>query len=253
MNSKEKKEVIARNVATMLHDGDFVNLGVGLPALASNYLPEDITILCHGENGAIGQIEELPFEWSWDDRQSSIDWLEKHGDGNGDWRTGHRDLTNANDAFIRLIPGGCCFDTVMSFTMSRGGHLDATVLGGLQVDEEGNLANWLVPGERITGMGGAMDLVAGSKKVIIAMEHCSKNGEPKLVKKCTMPLTGVNCVDVVVTDMCIIEFANGKPVVTALAPDVTREQVQARSEMTLTFADKLETMLAPQEELAAVE
>ncbi len=245
MNSQEKKELIAMNVATMLHDGDFVNLGVGIPALASNYLPEGVTIFFHGENGAIGQIEELPFEWSWDDRQTSIDWLEKHGDGNGDWRTGHRDLTNANDAFIRLRPGGCCFDTVISFTISRGGHLDATVLGGIQVDEEGNLANWLVPGERITGMGGAMDLVAGSKRVIIAMEHCSKHGGPKLVKKCSMPLTGVNCVDVVVTDLCIIEFNEGKPVVTALAPGVTEEEVREKSDMTLAFVEEPATMLAP--------
>lgn len=240
-----KREIIARNVASMLHDGDFVNLGVGLPAMASNYLPEDMTILFHGENGAIGQKEELPFGWSWDDRQSSIDWLEKHGDGNGDWRTGHRDLTNANDAFITLIPGGCCFDTTMSFTMARGGHLDATVLGGLQVDAEGNLANWMVPGKIVTGMGGAMDLVAGSKKVIVAMEHCAKDGKPKLVKKCTMPLTGVNCVNLVVTDLCIVEFTDGKPIVIALAPGVTKEYVQEQSEMPLTFADKLETMLLP--------
>ena len=114
-----KKEIVARNIATMLHDGDFVNLGVGLPAMASNYLSKDITIWFHGENGAIGQKEELPFEWDWNDRDSCISWLEKHGDGDGDWRTGHRDLTNANDAFITLIPGGCCFDTVMSFTMAR--------------------------------------------------------------------------------------------------------------------------------------
>lgn len=240
-----KREIIAKNVAAMLHDGDFVNLGVGLPAMASNYLSPDITILFHGENGAIGQKEELPFEWSWDDRQSSIDWLKTHGDGNGDWRTGHRDLTNANDAFITLIPGGCCFDTVLSFAMARGGHLDATVLGGLQVDEEGNLANWMVPGKIVTGMGGAMDLVAGSKKVIVAMEHCAKDGQSKLMKKCTMPLTGINCVDLVVTELCIIEFESGKPVVIALAPGVTKNHVKEQSEMTLTFADHPEIMLLP--------
>ncbi|MCI9330797.1 MAG: succinyl-CoA--3-ketoacid-CoA transferase [Oscillibacter sp.] len=240
-----KKEIVARNIATMLHDGDFVNLGVGLPAMASNYLSKDITIWFHGENGAIGQKEELPFEWDWNDRDSCISWLEKHGDGDGDWRTGHRDLTNANDAFITLIPGGCCFDTVMSFTMARGGHLDATVLGGLQVDEEGNLANWMVPGKTISGMGGAMDLVAGSKKVIVAMEHCSKDGAPKLLKKCTMPLTGVHCVDVVVTDLCIIEFIKGKPVVTAMAPGTTKESIIAQTEMTLTFSENPATMLIP--------
>jgi len=240
-----KGEIIAMNVAAMLHDGDFVNLGVGLPAMASNYLPENMTIWFHGENGAIGQKEELPFEWSWDDRQSAVDWYEKHGDGNGDWRTGHRDLTNANSAFITLIPGGCCFDSVLSFTMARGGHLDVTVLGGLQVDEEGNLANWTVPGKVVSGMGGAMDLVVGSKKVIVAMQHCSKEGELKLMKKCTMPLTGINCVDVLVTDLCIIEFASGKPVVVALAPGVTKEYVQEKSEMTLHFADQIATMLLP--------
>ncbi len=141
------------------------------------------------------------------------------------------------------MPGSSCFDTVTSFAISRGGHLDATILGGLQVDTEANLANWMVPGKTITGMGGAMDLVAGSRKIIIAMEHCTKEGEAKLVNRCTMPLTGIQCVNVVVTELCILEFIDGKPVVTALAPGVTQEQVQAASEMPLQFARHLETML----------
>lgn len=241
----EKKEVIAKNVAAMLHDGDIVNLGAGLPGLASKYIPEGINVMFHVENGAIGQLEELsePYSWDWENNESIIDWLEAHDDAHGDWKTGHRDLINASSSYIKLVPGSCCFDTVMSFTISRGGHLNATVLGGLQVDEEGNLANWIVPGGAITGMGGAMDLVAGSKNVIVAMEHCSKFGDAKLVKKCTMPLTGVRCVNFVVTELCILEFREGRPVVVAMAPEITKEALQEVTEMSLCFADTVDTML----------
>lgn len=241
-----EKQLIAKNVASMIFDGAFVNLGVGLPAMASNYLPEDMTVWFHGENGAVGQKEELPWDWDWSDRQSSIDYLKTHGDDSGcDWRSGHRDLINANAAFITLRPGGCCFDTVMSFTMVRGGHLDMTVLGGMQVDEEANLANWMVPGGRKTGMGGAMDLVAGAKEVIVAMEHQNKNGEAKLVSKCNYPLTGLNCVSKVVTELCIVEFIDGKPVVTAIAPGVNKDEIISKSEMKLNFAPDIKTMLTP--------
>ena len=162
-------------------------------------------------------------------------WADKE---NG-WKTGHRDLCDATGDLAVLIPGACCFDSVVSFMMARGGHLDATVLGGLQVDEEGNLANWQVPGKNIPGMGGAMDLVSGAKKVIVAMEHCSKAGEPKILKKCTFPLTAVKCVSVLVTDLCIIEFIDGKLTVVAMAPGVTKEELQAKTEATLHFADNI--------------
>lgn len=241
----DTRHIIAKNIAAMLRDGSLVNLGVGMPTLVGNYIPPDVTILLHGENGCIGQDRELTTPWDIQSRESVAGWLQAHGDGAGDWRTGHRDLNNASDELITLVPGACCFDSAMSFAMVRGGHLDATVLGGLQVDEEGSLANWTVPGKMVNGMGGAMDLVAGAKKVIVAMEHCSKRGEPKLVRKCTMPLTGVRCVDVLVTELCIVEFASGAPVVTALAPGITREVLLERTEARLTFAADLRTMELP--------
>lgn len=241
----EKRGIIAKNIAMMLRDGDVVNLGVGIPTMVSNYLPQGINILLHGENGCIGQSKELPFEWDLNDRESVISWLEAHGDESCDWRTGHRDLCNASDAFITLIPGACCFDSALSFAIARGGHLDATVLGALQVDLCGNLANWTVPGKKLNGMGGAMDLASGAKRVIVAMEHFSKTGESKLVKQCTLPLTGAQCVDVLVTELCVVEFSNGTHCVTALAPGVGREYLQEVTGAELTFADKIKEMLLP--------
>lgn len=238
----DKRAIIAKNIALMLHDGDVVNLGVGLPTMVSNYIPDDMTILLHGENGCIGQAKELPCEWDINDRDSVIEYMRSHGDENGDWRTGHRDLCNASDALITLIPGACCFDSAMSFAIARGGHLDATVLGGLQVDAEGSLANWMIPGKRVNGMGGAMDLVSGAKKVIVAMEHCSKNGEPKFVRKCTMPLTGLRCVSVLVTELCIVEFIDNRPVVKAMADGVSREALQAITGAELVFPEHIGKM-----------
>lgn len=242
----EKREIIARNIAEMLHDGDVVNLGVGIPSLAGNYIPGNITIHLHSENGCIGMDRDMKDPWDISDRSSVIGWMSGHRGENSDWRTGHKDLCNASDALITLKPGACCFDTAMSFAIARGGHLDATVLGGLQVDLEGNLANWTVPGKKLNGMGGAMDLVTGAKRVIVAMEHCSKNGEPKLMKKCTMPLTGVNCVDTVVTDLCVIQCGDGKMIVTAMLPGITKEELQEKTEAPLTFADKIHMMKLPE-------
>lgn len=238
----DKRATIAKNIALMLNDGDVVNLGVGLPTMVSNYLPAGMNILLHGENGCIGQDLELPFECDFNDRASVTSYLRTHDDAHGDWRTGHRDLCNASDAFITLIPGASCFDSAMSFAIARGGHLDATVLGGLQVDAEGNLANWAIPGKRINGMGGAMDLVSGAKKVIVAMEHCAKDGTPKLVDSCTMPLTGTHCVTVLVTELCIVEFIDRRPVVKAMVKGLTREQLQAVTGAALVFPDEIKTM-----------
>lgn len=242
-----KRDMIARNIADMLQDGDVVNLGVGIPTMVGNYISKDITILLHSENGCIGMGKEIPDPWDIMDRNSVIHWMDAHKGEKGDWKTGHKDLCNASDVLITLNPGACCFDTALSFAIARGGHLDVTVLGGLQVDLEGNLANWTVPGKKLNGMGGAMDLVSGAKKVIVAMEHCSKNGEPKLMKKCTMPLTAVHCVDTVVTDLCIIRCGGEKMTVTAMAPGVTKEELQEKTEAPLIFADEIQRMKLPEE------
>lgn len=236
----EKREVIALNIAGMLRDGDFVNLGVGMPTLVGRYIPKDITVWLHGENGCVGQdatITGTPEEME--------RWKAEHGGEDSDWRLGHRDLINASCEYVTLLPGSCCFDSSIAFAMARGGHLDATVLGGLQVDAEGNLANWMVPGRRVPGMGGAMDLVCGAKKVIIAMEHCTKDGTCKLLKKCTMPLTAVGCVDVVVTELCILERKEGQFVVTAMNPEIDRAELVRRTEMELVFAEELHEMEIP--------
>lgn len=236
------REIIAKNVASLLHDGDFVNLGVGIPTLASNYLPDGIDVLLHAENGCIGQDRQIQDD-IFSARESALAWLRSHGDGECDWRSGHRDMCNASDNIITLRPGGCCFDSVMAFAMARGGHLDATVLGALQADEEGNLANWSVPGKAVKGMGGAMDLVSGAKRVIVAMEHNAKDGSPKLVRRCTFPLTGINCVDVICTELCIVERSSAGLVVTAMRGDVGRDDLIARTEAKLIFAPEIREML----------
>ena len=240
------REIIARNIADMLHDGDVVNLGVGIPTMVSNYLPEEYTIFLHAENGALGMASALDDPYDITDRKSVMDWMEAHKGDKGDWRTGHAELCNANSSLCTLMPGACCFDTNVSFAIARGGHLDATILGGLQVDEEFNLANWMVPGKVVNGMGGAMDLVAGTKKVVVAMEHCTKKGEPKILKKCTMPLTAVNCVTDIVTELCVIECTDGKLIVRKMAPGVTKEELQAKTEATLTFPEEIGEMVIPE-------
>ena len=236
----DNREIIACNIAPMLGNGDFVNLGVGIPTMVSNYIPPEKTVLLHGENGQIGQDRTITGT-----RPEMAEWEKDHTGENGDWQNGHKDLINAGCTNVTLIPGGCCFDSSVSFAMARGGHLDATILGGLQVDEEGNLANWIVPGKRMNGMGGAMDLVSGAKKVIVAMEHCSKDGEPKLLKKCTMPLTAIGCVSTIVTELCIIDVKNGKFVVRAMAPGVTKEELSDKTEAELIFADEITEMIIP--------
>lgn len=234
----DNREIIAKNIAPMLKDGDFVNLGIGIPTLVSKYIPKDVTVLLHGENGSIGQDHIFQVE-----RNHAKEWEACHQGDRTNWQTGHKDLGNAGCAYISLIPGGACFDSAVSFAMARGGHLDATILGGLQVDSHGNLANWIVPGKRVNGMGGAMDLVSGAKRVIIAMEHCAKDGSSKILKHCTLPLTAIGCVDVIVTEKCIIEFVDGIMTVTKIAPNVTREELVAMTEATLTFADDVEEMV----------
>lgn len=238
------RSFIAKNIASMLSDGDFVNLGIGIPTLVANFIPDGVDVILHGENGFAGQGRELNFPEIYKDEQTYRKWLNTHGGYQTDHINGegHRDLINAGGFFITLLPIASCFDSSMSFAMARGGHLDVTVLGGLQVDSDGNLANWMVPGKKINGMGGAMDLACGAKKVIVAMEHCTKDGTPKVMDKCSMPLTAIGCVDVVVTDLAIMEITGGKVRVTAMAPGVTKEELQKKTGTKLYFADKISMM-----------
>lgn len=203
MQEKDKRVRIAKRVAREFHDGSIINLGIGLPTLVANHIPEGISILLHSENGFLGiGAEPAP-------------------------GTGHKDLINAGGQLASIQPNGCCFDSAMSFAIIRGGHLDATVLGALEVDEQGNLANWMVPGKRVTGMGGAMDLVVGAKKVIIAMEHVNKDNSPKIVKRCSMPLTAQGEVDLIITDMAVIEVCPDGLHLIEIAEDTTVEAVIA--------------------------
>lgn len=203
MSDKEKRIRIARRVGQEFASGDVVNLGIGLPTLVANYLPAGISIILHSENGFLG-IGTKP-ETGMEDK----------------------DLINAGGKATTILGNGSCFDSAMSFAIIRGGHVDTTVLGALEVDEQGNLANWMVPGKKITGMGGAMDLVIGAKKVIIAMEHVNKDGSPKIVRHCTMPLTAKGEVDLIVTDMAVMAVHPDGLHLLEVAEGITVEQVIA--------------------------
>ncbi len=203
-----EKEIIARRVAQELKHGDLVNLGIGLPTMVASYLPADSGISFQSENGIIG-MSALP-----------------------DPALAGTNLTDAGGMPIGAFPGACAFDSAMSFALIRGGHLDVTVLGGLQVDEGGQLANWMVPGKMVPGMGGAMDLVTGAKRVIVAMTHTAK-GAAKIINKCSLPLTSVRRVDLVVTEMAVIKPTEEGLVLLEIAPDLTVDQVIAATEATL--------------------
>ncbi len=211
------KEIIARRVAKEFKDGDVVNLGIGLPTLVANYIPEDVEVLLHSENGFVG-IGPAPDE----------DKIEK-------------DLVNAGGQPATIIPAGTYFDSAMSFTIIRGGHLDATVLGALQVDEKGNLANWMIPGKLVPGMGGAMDLVGGAKKVIVAMVHTAK-GSPKILSECTLPLTAAGKVSKIITEMGVMEVNEEGLVLTEYNPEYTVEEIQAATEAKLIIPADLKEM-----------
>ncbi|MCG9664858.1 3-oxoacid CoA-transferase subunit B [Vibrio mediterranei] len=211
---------IAWRVAQEMRDGDIVNLGIGLPTLVANEVDKDVEILLQAENGLLG-IDNLAEEHEID-----------------------TDLVNAGAQPITAIQGSCYFNSADSFAIIRGGHVDSTVLGALQVDEKGNLANWIIPGKMVPGMGGAMDLVVGAKKVIVAMEHTVK-GKAKLLRDCTLPLTAVNQVDLIVTEMGVIELTEQGMLLTELAPEFSVEDVQQATEAELRISPALKPMPIP--------
>lgn len=212
------REIIVKRVARFFEEGDVVNLGIGLPTLVANYIPADGNIMLQSENGFIG-IGPIPTPNQED-----------------------KDTVNAGGAPVTIMQGGSCFDSAMSFALIRGGHVAATVLGALEVDEKGNLANWMVPGKMVPGMGGAMDLVAGAQKVIIAMEHTTKEGKPKILKKCTLPLTAVNEVDYIVTELGVMEITQEGIVLKELASGVTIKNIQDKTEAQLIIPDLVGNM-----------
>lgn len=215
----DKRERIARRVAREFKDGDTVNLGIGMPTLVANYIPDNINVILQSENGllGLGPRAEGPL----------ID----------------PNITDAGGGHVTVLKGGSFFDSSVSFGIIRGGHVDATVLGALEVDQEGNLASWMVPGKKVTGMGGAMDLVVGARRVIISMEHLNRQGEPKILSRCILPLTAAQQVDLIVTELAVIEVVPGTGlVVREIAPGVSLEELRKVTDAPLKMADVVKTM-----------
>ena len=217
MDKNQIREVIARRCAKELKDGFVVNLGIGLPTLIPNYLPEGVKVVLQSENGLLG-LGPTPEE----------------GKEN-------KYLVNAGGGYISVLPGGSIFDSSTSFGIIRGGHVDVTILGAMQVDEQGNLANWILPGGKTIGMGGAMDLLVGAKEVILAMEHTAK-GKPKILKRCTLPLTASHEVDMIVTEMGVMKITPDGIVLSEINPEFTVDQVQQNTEATLIIPSDIKPM-----------
>jgi acetate CoA/acetoacetate CoA-transferase beta subunit len=213
----DPQTIIARRVALELRPGNLVNLGIGIPSLVANYVPRGLTVFFQSENGLIG-TGPIPEQGM-----------------------AHPLLTDAGGRPISALPGAATFDSATSFALIRGGHVDITVLGGLQVDAEGHLANWMIPGKMVPGMGGAMDLVSGAKRVIVAMQHAAK-GKSKIVRKCALPLTATRPVDLVVTDMAVIGFVGGEITLLETAPGISVAEVMAVTEAELSIPDKVPQM-----------
>jgi len=211
-DSNFKRVLIGKRIARELTDGDYINLGIGLPTEVVNHIPAGVNVTFHSENGMLG-VGTAPAPGTED-----------------------KNLINAGGGFVTETPGCCYMDSATSFGIVRGGHLDMTVLGALQVDQQGNLANWWIPGKLVPGMGGAMDLLAQAKKVIVAMEHCDKNGNPKILKQCNLPLTAMKCVTMIVTDMAVIKVSGDGLQLLEVADGYTVDDVKKATEAELSIS-----------------